>query len=75
MVHLRNGSYGLIEVKIGGTDLINEGAASLKTLSDKIDTTRMKKPSFLMVLTGIGQYAYKRPEDGVLVVPIGCLKP
>ena len=75
VVHLRNGSYGLIEVKIGGTDLINEGAASLKTLSDKIDTTRMKKPSFLMVLTGIGQYAYKRPEDGVLVVPIGCLRP
>lgn len=74
VVHLRNGSYGLIEVKIGGTDLINDGAANLKTLSDKIDTTRMKKPSFLMVLTGIGDYAYKRPEDGVLVVPIGCLK-
>ena len=75
VVHLRNGNYGLIEVKIGGSDLINEGAESLKTLADKIDTTRMKKPSFLMVLTGIGQYAYKRPEDGVLVVPIGCLKP
>lgn len=74
VVHLRNGSYGLIEVKIGGADLINDGAANLKTLSDKIDTTRMKKPSFLMVLTGIGDYAYKRPEDGVLVVPIGCLK-
>ena len=75
VVHLRNGNYGLIEVKIGGSDLINEGAKSLKTLADKIDTTRMKKPSFLMVLTGVGQYAYKRPEDGVLVVPIGCLKP
>ena len=74
VVHLRNGSYGLIEIKIGGADLINEGAKSLKTLSDKIDTTRMKKPSFLMVLTGIGDYSYKRPEDGVLVVPIGCLK-
>ena len=60
---------------LGGSDLINEGAESLKTLADKIDTTRMKKPSFLMVLTGIGQYAYKRPEDGVLVVPIGCLRP
>ena len=74
VVHLRNGSYGLIEIKIGGADLINGGAASLKSLSDKIDTTKMKKPSFLMVLTGIGDYAYKRPEDGVLVVPIGCLK-
>ncbi len=74
VVHLRNGSYGLIEIKIGGADLINDGADSLKTLSDKIDTTKMKKPSFLMVLTGIGDYAYKRPKDGVLVVPIGCLK-
>ena len=75
VVHLRNGSYGLIEIKIGGTELIKDGAASLKTLADKIDTTKMKNPSFLMVLTGIGNYAYKRPEDGVLVVPIGCLKP
>jgi len=74
VVHLRNGSYGLIEIKIGGAELIEDGAASLKTLADKIDTTKMKKPSFLMVLTGIGDYAYKRPEDGVLVVPIGCLK-
>ena len=74
VVHLRNGSYGLIEIKIGGTNLINGGATSLKLLSDKIDTTKMKMPSFLMVLTGIGDYAYKRPEDGVLVVPIGCLK-
>jgi len=74
VVHLRNGSYGLIEIKIGGAELIKDGAESLKTLADKIDTTKMKKPSFLMVLTGIGDYAYKRPEDGVLVVPIGCLK-
>ena len=74
VVHLRNGSYGLIEIKIGGTNLINGGATNLKLLSDKIDTTKMKKPSFLMVLTGIGDYAYKRPEDGVLVAPIGCLK-
>ena len=74
VVHLRNGSYGLVEIKLGGDSLIKEGAASLKALSDKIDTTRMKAPSFMMVLTGIGDYAYKRPEDGVLVVPIGCLK-
>lgn len=74
VVHLRNGSYGLIEIKLGGSDLINDGARNLKKLSDKIDTTKMKKPSFMMVLTGIGDYAYKRPEDGVLVVPIGCLK-
>lgn len=73
VVHLRNGKYGLIEIKIGGETLINEGAANLKKLAEKIDTTKMKTPSFLMVLTGVGQYAYKR-EDGVLVVPIGCLR-
>lgn len=75
VIHLRNGSYGLVEVKIGGAELIKEGAESLKTLSSKIDSTRMKTPSFMMVLTGIGNFAYKRPEDGVLVVPIGCLRP
>lgn len=73
VVHLRNGKYGLIEIKLGGDSLINEGAENLKKLAGKIDTTKMKNPSFLMVLTGVGQYAYKR-EDGVLVVPIGCLK-
>ena len=74
VIHLRNGSYGLIEIKLGGDHLIDEGAKSLKNLSDDIDTTRMKAPSFIMVLTGIGEFPYKR-NDGVLVVPIGCLKP
>lgn len=73
VVHLRNGKYGLIEIKLGGDSLIEEGAKTLKKLKDCIDTTKMNKPSFLMVLTGIGKYAYKR-EDGVLVVPIGVLK-
>ena len=50
-----------------------EGAKTLKELAKKIDTTRMREPSFLMVLTGLGSYAYQR-KDGVLVVPIGCLK-
>lgn len=74
VVHLENGSYGLIEIKIGGAQLVKEGASTLVELANKLDTTKMKKPSFLMVLTGIGEYAYKRPDDGVLVVPIGCLK-
>lgn len=73
VVHLRNGSYGLIEIKLGGDRLIEEGATNLKTFKDKIDTTKMKEPSFLMVLTGVGNYAYRR-KDGVYVVPIGCLK-
>lgn len=74
VVHLKNGKYGLVEAKLGGEKLINEGAANLIKLSEKIDSDKMNKPSFLMVLTGVGQYAYKRPSDGVLVVPIGCLK-
>lgn len=73
VVHLRNGSYGLIEVKLGGETRIEEGATNLKVLEEKIDTTKMKKPSFKMVLTAVGQYAYMR-TDGVMVVPIGCLK-
>ena len=73
VVHLRNGNYGLIEIKIGGETLIEEGAASLRKLSEKIDTTKMKSPSFLMVLTAVGSYVYKRSDD-VLVVPISCLK-
>ncbi len=74
VVHLENGSYGLIEIKLGGDNLIREGAENLQVLANKLDTSKMKKPAFLMVLTGVGDYAYKRPEDGVLVVPIGCLK-
>lgn len=73
VIHLRDGSYGLVEIKIGGDSLINEGADTLKKLESRIDTTKMKNPSFLLVLTAIGKYAYKR-EDGVYVVPIGCLK-
>ena len=73
VIHLRNGSYGLIEIKLGGDKLIEEGCRSLKTLSDKIDTGKMRTPSFLMVLTATGSFAYRRP-DGICVVPIGCLK-
>lgn len=74
VIHIKNGSYGLIEIKLGGKELIDEGAKSLIALANKIDTSKMKKPSFLMVLTGVGDYAYKRPDDGVLVIPIGSLK-
>lgn len=70
---MRNGSYGLIEIKLGGSQAIEKGVATLTTLAGKIDTTKMKAPSFLMVLTAVGEYAYKR-RDGVLVVPVGCLR-
>ena len=73
VIHLRDGSYGLIEIKLGGDSLINDGANTLKKLESRIDITKMKNPSFLLVLTATGKYAYRR-EDGVYVVPIGCLK-
>lgn len=73
VIHLRNGSYGLVEIKLGGDRLINEGAASLLKLADRIDTEKMKKPAFMMILCGVAPFAYQR-KDGVLVVPITCLK-
>ena len=73
VLHRRNGEYGLIEIKLGGNNNIEKGAETLKHLAEVIDTDKMKAPAFLMVLTGVGQYAYRRP-DGVFVVPIGCLK-
>ena len=73
VIHLRNGHYGLIEIKLGGDTLIESGARTLLKLAGKIDTEAMNVPSFLMVLTGTGQYAYCR-SDGVCVVPISCLR-
>ncbi len=73
VVHIRNGKYGLIEIKLGGDRLIEEGVKSLRAMEAKMDTDKMQKPSFLIVLTGTGDYAYKR-KDSVCVVPIGCLK-
>lgn len=73
VIHLRNGAYGLIEIKLGGDAAIEHGAETLKKLRDKIDTDKMKAPAFLMVLTGTSQYAFQR-EDGVYIVPLGCLR-
>ena len=73
VLHRRNGSYALLEVKLGGKDLIDEGAANMIKLSQSIDTDKMPAPSFMAVIIGVGEYAYRR-EDGVYVIPIGCLK-
>ena len=73
VLHRRNGTYGLIEIKLGGDGLIEEGAANLNALEEESDRARIKAPSFKMVLTGTGMYAYRR-KDGVYVVPIGTLK-
>lgn len=74
IVHLEDGRWGAIEIKIGGDDLIEAGARSLKILKNKIEEKSDEKaPSFLMVLTAVGG-AYKR-EDGVYVASINQLKP
>lgn len=73
VIHLRDGRYGLVEIKLGGDKSIEDGASTLLSLAEKIDSTKMKRPSFMMVLTAIGNYAFKR-KDGVIVVPIGCLR-
>ena len=74
VLHLRNGHYGLIEVKIGGEKWIEQGAKNLLSLAKIIDTGKMFEPSFMMVLTAVGDFAYRR-KDGIFVVPITCLKP
>jgi len=73
VIHLKNGRYGLVEIKLGGQTFIEDAAENLKSLSNKIDTSKMPAPSFLLIVIGIGEFAYKR-EDGIFIVPIGCLK-
>lgn len=72
VIHLHNGAYGLVEVKLGGESLVDEGAKSLLSLRNKIDASTTGSPSFLMVLTAVGDYSYYR-EDGVFVVPLAVL--
>ena len=73
VMRLENGRYGLIEIKTGGDALVAKGVKSLKTLSEKIDTTKMPNPSFMMILMADGDFTY-RTDDGILVCPIGCIK-
>lgn len=73
VIHLRNGKYGLVEIKLGGKKLIEEGAATLNNFASTIDTDKMNAPTFKMILTAVGNLAYRR-DDGIYVVPISCLK-
>lgn len=73
VLHRRNGSYALLEVKLGGEQNIEEGAMSMISLAKNIDTDKTPSPSFMAVIVGVGQYAYQR-KDGVYVIPIGCLR-
>lgn len=75
VLHRRNGTYCLIEIKLGGQDLIDKGASTLIDLANKIDLEKMPAPSFMMIITAVGDFSYRRPQDGIWVVPIGCLRP
>ncbi len=73
LVRLRNGHYGIIEIKLG-VHQADEAAASLLKFAKMVDTNHSPAPSFMMVLVGVGKYAYRRPEDGVIVAPLCTLK-
>ena len=73
VIHLRNGRYALVEIKLGGSTAIEEAQHSLNTLVRKINTDKVGEPAFRMVLTAVGSYAVTL-QDGTLLVPIGCLK-
>jgi len=75
VIHLRNGAYGLVEIKLGGKSLISEAVETLDKLAGNIDTEKMKKPSFKMILTAAGNYAFRLKDEDIFVVPIGCLRP
>ena len=74
VVHLRDGTSGLVEIKLGGETLIEEGALTLNALSGIIDTSRQEPVRFRMVITATGDIAYRR-KDGVIVCPISALRP
>lgn len=75
VVHLPNGDYGLVQMKVGGTEEEIESAIEkMQNLSNNLDEKKEKKPKFMLVLVGVEKHAYRR-SDGAYVVPVGCLKP
>ena len=74
VICLKDGRYALVEVKLGGQSLVDEGIASLCRLRDKIDTDKMGEPAFMMVLVATGKMSYPS-EEGVFIVPIKTLGP
>ena len=71
VIALNDGRWAAVEVKLGSKE-IEDAAVHLLELKNKVNTEKMREPSFLMILTG-SEIAYRR-EDGVYVVPLGCLK-
>ena len=71
VIHLKDGRWAAVEVKMGAKE-IEMATENLKYLRDKVNHDKMKEPSFLMVLTAT-EFGYRR-DDGVYIVPIGCLR-
>jgi predicted AAA+ superfamily ATPase len=71
IIHLNDNKWGLVEVKLGNAEF-DKASENLLKLEERIDTEKLGKPAFKMIITSTG-YAYKR-QDGVIIVPIGCLK-
>ena len=74
VIHLPNGEYALFEVKMGGQRLIDEGARTLNSLDCLIAGKKLRKPTFKMIITAVGEYAYVRKEDRIMVCPLSSLK-
>lgn len=74
VIHLPNGAYALFEIKTGGRHLIDEGVKTLNDLSRLIAAKKLPEPVFRMIVTAVGEYAYARREDGVIVCPLSALK-
>lgn len=75
VLHRRSGDYALVEIKLGGDRLVAEGLATLNRLSSLIESKKAKKPAFRMLVTAVGDIAYRRDEDGIFVCPLSALKP
>ncbi len=75
VLHRRSGDYALVEIKLGGDRLVAEGLATLNRLSSLIESKKAKKPAFRMIVTAVGDIAYRRDEDGIFVCPLSALKP
>ena len=69
-----SGAYALAEVKLGGETLVEEGARTLKKLSSLILAKGKKPPTFMMIVTAVGAFAYRRKEDGIIVCPLSALR-
>ena len=71
VIHLKDGRYALVEIKLGGDSLIKDGISTLSSLTEKIIADKKPTPEFRMILTAVGN-GYTT-EEGIHVVPINTV--